>query len=540
MKRLALVATLLAAGVLSAVLLPAEHASAAPSLHLSRTYLAPGDAVTVQGYGFTAGDDVVVGVTVTNGGHSQRITSSTAADTNGNFSTTLTIPHGAAQGTVTVDARDFHAHVATQNLTIYPLAYVVPGGKVYTVYVIPGHAFFVTGSGFQPSETVNLSAAFPLYDGNTTTYNHSAQADSHGNLSEVFVRVPRDAKAGATSLKVTGQTSNKSGQNMLRVFYRPSLLYSGTVRPGTPVLIRGREFVPNSTVHLNLTIPRAGVGNVNLSRDITSDGSGNFNTTISLPSDVQLGHYTITAVDSVGGFRASAGVLVSVKPTIAVQPYALYPGEAVTVSGDNFGSGSYVTISATFPIQGGGTRTVSVVTRTGGKGNYSAHLPVPAGAAPGKVMVTAHASNASVRAQIQVNQKPAPKPTATPVPSATATPVPPTATPTATLPSPKKHHGFGFRYISVWYHTVRAGTYNHLVIQSTLHTTLGIWVHIWFPNVGQSIAIYTNTDASGFWQTQFNVPGNAITSGSDHVLVTFRLWHGKANVKDFSGFRLVH
>jgi hypothetical protein len=229
-------------------------------------------------------------------------------------------------------------------------------------------------------------------------------------------------------------------------------------------------------------------------------------------------------------------VLVSVKPTIAVQPYALFPGEAVTVSGDNFGSGANVTVSATFPIQGGGTRTVNVTTHTGGHGNYSVRLGVPANAAPAKVTVTAHSANASVHTQIQVNQKPAPKPTATPVPSATPTSTPiPTSTPT-----PKHHHGFGFRYISIWYHTVRVGTYDHLVVQSTLHTQLGIWVHVWFPNVYRSLAYYQNTDFNGHWETQFTVPRDAITSNNNHVLVTFRLWHGKSNVKDFSGFRLVH
>jgi hypothetical protein len=536
MRRITLPAALLAATVLGTALLPASHASAAVSLHLSRSFVAPGDTVTVQGFGFTPGDDVVVGVSLAVNGHTQRVTNSTTADGSGNFSTQITIPNGTAQAVYTVDARDFHAHVATQRLVVYPLAYVAAGGKVYTVYVIPAHAFYVSGAGFEPAETIDLAASFPLYDGSTNVYNHSVQADSHGNFSEVFVRVPRGAKAGTTSIQATCQASKKSGRDLLRVVYRPYLLSPGTVRPGTAVPVHGREFVPNSTVHLTITLPRSGIGNVTLSKDTTSDSNGNFDTGIGLPADVLVGRYTVTAVDRVGGFRANASMLVSVKPTIAVQPSALYPGDAVTVSGDNFGSGSYVTISATFPIQGGGTKTVSVTTRAGSRGNYSVHLGVPTSAAAGKVTVTAHSANAAVHAQIQVNQKPSP--TATPVPTSTSTATQ-TPTPTST-PVPKKHHAFGFRYISIWYHVVRAGTWDQLVVQSTLHTQLGIWVHVWFPNLADSIAIYTNTDFSGFWQKRINVPANAITHSSDHVTVTFRLWHGKANIKDFSGFRLVH
>jgi hypothetical protein len=39
-----------------------------------------------------------------------------------------------------------------------------------------------------------------------------------------------------------------------------------------------------------------------------------------------------------------------------------------------------------------------------------------------------------------------------------------------------------FRWVSLWYHTVRHGTWDYIIVQSTLQTQLGIWVHVIFPN----------------------------------------------------------
>jgi hypothetical protein len=85
---------------------------------------------------------------------------------------------------------------------------------------------------------------------------------------------------------------------------------------------------------------------------------------------------------------------------------------------------------------------------------------------------------------------------------------------------------------------VRHGTYDVIKIQSTLKTTLGIWVHVIFPS-GQRHDFYTNTDGSGSWSTKFTIPNNAISRHSNQAYITLQLWHGKQTTQSFLNFTLV-
>lgn len=123
-------------------------------------------------------------------------------------------------------------------------------------------------------------------------------------------------------------------------------------------------------------------------------------------------------------------------------------------------------------------------------------------------------------------------PTATAAPTATSTPVP---TPTPIVITPYRP---AFRYVSIWYHYVRRGTVEHIVIQANRHTKFGIWVHVYFPS-GVSVAFFQNTDSRGHWSAAFPVPGNAWSRYSKKAVVTLQLWHGKQTVKDFTSFTVI-
>jgi 5-hydroxyisourate hydrolase-like protein (transthyretin family) len=520
-----------------------NHVAAAASLKISRGSAAAGDQIGVQGFGFAAQDDVVVALDLRVSNHAQEAQAVVQTNASGSFTATLVVPSGANQGTYPLTARDFHGNLATRNVTILPAAYVAPGGKVFTVWVIPQNAFYVRGGGFKPGETVRITASFPQYNGNSTVVNRTVGTTANGSFGEVLLQVPGGVKAGNVTLQATGQTSGRKGTNTLHVFYQPALSpTTQAVRPGQAVHIAGTGFVPGSTVHVSLTIPRTNAANLTLSRDVTANGNGAIGTSIGIPSDTSLGKYRITASDSVGGYHASAEVVVSAHPSIKLTPTTVLPGQAFTAEGDNFGTGVTVTVSASFSLQGGGHRTVSATTQTGANGDYSVKLAVPSNAAPGKATVTAQASNGKVSTSVQVKPRP-PLPTATPVP--TSTPVPPTSTsvpgtavpPTSTATPPQKH-GFGYRYVSIWYHTVRVGTSNHFVVQASLHTVQGIWINVFFP-AGQHIAIYKNTDHNGKFAVTIQIPRNARTSTNSRVVVTFRLWHGKKSRRYFASFTLV-
>jgi len=141
--------------------------------------------------------------------------------------------------------------------------------------------------------------------------------------------------------------------------------------------------------------------------------------------------------------------------------------------------------------------------------------------------LTAAATNTAV---------PAPTGTATTAPTATNTPIP---TPT---PRPVVRHTGGassFQYASIWYHTIRIGTVEHLQVQAKAANAHGIWVHVIFGS-GFHLDYYENTDAHGFWQKEFVVPGAGIGRYSRDATVTFQLWKGLKSTKTFDTFTVVH
>lgn len=530
--RLTLLALVLAGLVAGSLVAPAVPTHAASTLRLSRYFAAPGDQVRVIGYGFGAGDDVVVTMDVAVGGNGhQHVQAIGYTDGNGSFSAAFTVPGGAIQGTYTVTARDLHANVSTQNLNVVPRAVVTVNGAVPTIYVLPSHGFYVGGAGFQAGENVTVTGRFPLYSGGTYVATASAHAASNGRFYETFMRVPAGAKQGAASVTATGDTSHRAARANLNVLYRPSITVAPlTVRPGTSITINGRDFVANSTVRLTVIIARNGAPNMTVSRSVAADGSGALSTTLSIPSNARNNHYTVVSTDLTGGFHAYAGFNVSIHPSLVVEPTTVLAGEAVTVNGSSYGTGASVHVFATFAQRGSARRSVSTYVTTGSQGEFSVHIAVPSDSATQHVTVYAQSGNGGAQAGLQVNAKPLP--TSTPLP--TATPAP-TAT---SVPVHHKKPALDFSFISVWYHTVRQGTYNHIVIRATIHKTLGIWIHVYFPN-GKHIDIYTNTDSNGQYGVQFAVPRNAATHSSNRVVITMQLWKGHTTRKDFRSFTLV-
>jgi hypothetical protein len=518
---------------------------AAQALSVSRGSAAPGDAVTVNGTGFHAGDDIIVAGDVTVGGKARHIQTAATADANGSFTSSLTIPKGTNQDKYMVYAKDFHGGYAQHALEVLPVAYAA-AGATHTGYVIPFHQFYVDGHGFQANESVTVTASFPQYDGNTTVVQRKVQADKNGNFTELLLQTPGGAKAGVIKLTAKGDSSGKIGMVNLHVFFRPSItLAATTVRPGATVTVKGVGFVPNTSVRVSVSLTQSNGTTQTLTRSVTSNGSGNFTGYLPLPAGVSPGKQTVSAVDTVGGYHSSTPVTVAINPSINLAPNSAYPGQNFVVSGANFGNGATIHITASFPASNGSHTALGRYVRASGNGFYTATLNVPGGASAGKVIITAASSSGHVSAPLFVKQRPTPMPTATATTPATAAPAP-TATTAPASPSststPGSHHhkpGFDFRYISIWYHTLRVNTTEHIVVQSTLHTQQGIWVHVWFPS-GSHFDYFKNTDSNGKWTTQFVVPRSAITPHNGNVLVTFRLWHGKKSVKQFLHFKLVY
>lgn len=129
-----------------------------------------------------------------------------------------------------------------------------------------------------------------------------------------------------------------------------------------------------------------------------------------------------------------------------------------------------------------------------------------------------------------------PPPTLTPAPTSTSAPTPilslppgPTRTPTAPL---------HFKSVTLWYHTVKAGTYDHVTVQASQRRRLGIWLLILFPS-GVTKTYYEDTDRNGFWQKTFPVPRSAWNRKSTQAVLTLQLWRGNRTAKNFVSFYVV-
>ncbi|MBV9280613.1 MAG: hypothetical protein JOZ41_11065, partial [Chloroflexi bacterium] len=393
--------------LLLAALTPAAvpRAAAAGSLQLSRGMAAPGDSVSVSGAGFTPSDTVVVIANFNVNGSTQQVQNATHVNGNGTFSTGFTVPAGAAPGDYKVTAKDFHGVVTTQTLTVLHLISLQVGAGGPTVYIIAGHSFYAQGRGFKGGETVVLKAVFPLYNGNPVTVSKTVGTDTKGTFGETLLQVPNGAKTGAVTLTGTGEQSQKKATATLHPTYQPAIsLSASTVRPGGTITVSGRGYVPGATVRVAVTIPRTSGGAVTLSAAANADQNGNFSASLVVPANTQPSTYTVEATDLAGGFKATAQVLVSVKPGITIQPGAVSPGNRVLVSGGGYSAGVQVTVSATFPLYGGGTRTVSTTATTNGNGQFQASLVVPGNAAAGGVTIAAAGPHGRSYANLQVNR----------------------------------------------------------------------------------------------------------------------------------------
>jgi hypothetical protein len=395
----------------------------------------------------------------------------------------------------------------------------------------------VRGAGFGPQEIVQLTDNFHLFDGNTLLVSRNVQSDGAGRLGELFIQVPRNAKNGVNELDAAGQTSKRKAGAHLYVVYRPTLqAVAGSVRPGAAVTVIGQDYVPNSPVTVSVTIPRTGDTNETLSKNVNVGSDGTLSASLTMPNNVRLGRYFITAVDSIGGFRASTSFTVSIHPVLLLRPNFALPGQAVLVYGSSFSSGIHVTITAAFTVSGGGQQNVSSGADTNSDGAFVGQIAIPRNAIAGTATVRASESHGQATTRLIV-QQPKPLPTSTPAPTQTPLPQP---TPTATS-QPTSHHTASpsFSYISIWYHTVRVGTYDHIILQANLKTTLGIWVIVYFPS-GQRLAYYQNTDSHGRWEKQFPVPSTALNGAkTTDIFVTFQLWKGHRTQKTFRKIALV-
>lgn len=363
-----------------------------------------GHAFYVSGSGFAANESVVVAVQFPHyvgglyRGNTVLVSKTVQADASGHFYEALIqTPRGTRAGTYTVTAR---GATSTRSATGSIAVVYVPFVTATPSTAAPGQTLSVRGGGFVPGSLVKVTGTFPLYNGNSAVVSRTVRAGAQGHIF-TGLPVPYDAQATSVPLTAIGQLSGKSATIRVAVTYHPTVTVgTGTIRPGGTLAVSGHGFVPNSRVQLTVS-PHAGS---QLSAIAIVDASGTFNATIAVPAGTAVGAFTLTAVDSTGGFQATAHANIAVHAAITAQPAAAHPGQTVVITGSGYSAGVTVQVTATVPLVGGAPRVLSTAVKTGANGAFSVNLPIPRRAAAGNIVVTAQGPHTSARAALRIQR----------------------------------------------------------------------------------------------------------------------------------------
>lgn len=467
----AVLSGLLATALILFTFVPAAiPAAAATSIHLSRTSIAAGDSVTVSGYGFRAGESTVVSLNYSSGGTNHRVQSAVTVLGNGDFTTTLTIPTSITPSTYSVIARDFHADQAATAIHVLPLVMLKGGSTAGTATIQANHAFYVRGSAFGAGQKVTISITFPRYGESSITQTQTVVADTSGNFGDTTFTVPARTTGGTFTL--TGVSAKVTGKAPIHVIYAPHVsLAHATVAPGGTATIIGSGFVANARVAVSINFQRNGRPNETLTQDVTANGSGDFSLAFHTLAGASPASDLVTVRDTVSGATATTHLTLAVHPAITLLQNGVRPGTIVRVTGQDFSAATDVTLTARFPLYGGGSQTVTAVTRSSGSGAISTQFRVPFHAASGTVAVSAKAPNGQASAALRIQH----------------VAVSLTVTPSVIPGSAVTVHGTGY------------GPNQAITIRTTVRVSGGTKI----------LTAAATTDASGSFTTSIHVPGAA-------------------------------
>src|SRR5262249_23623357 len=115
----------------------------------------------------------------------------------------------------------------------------------------PGDTVTITGSHFQPGETVNVD----LVTLSTSTRLGTAQVNQSGGFTLSNVKIPSNTPQGTVSVVATGASSRLSAAGQIQIGSLPAKLSLdiGTVKAGESVKLSGDGFIPGETVTILLS-----------------------------------------------------------------------------------------------------------------------------------------------------------------------------------------------------------------------------------------------------------------------------------------------
>jgi predicted alpha-1,2-mannosidase len=201
-------------------------------------------------------------------------------------------------------------------------------------------------------------------------------------------------------------------------------LDTDTVTAGESITVTGSEYAPNET--LELTLSEAGT--TVATGTAVVDGSGNLDTTFTVPGRVPTGSYELTVTGKESGFPISEAVAVSGFAPKITAAASVLPDETVEVSGSGYAPRESVALSFA-----GTKKTV----QADGAGAWSTTFTAPSAEGTYEVVAVGAISETSEVQTVTVADKSQPSGNAAQSSGSTLQPAPTTSAPSPT-PSPTK------------------------------------------------------------------------------------------------------
>ena len=362
----------------------------------------PGDQISLSGNGYTGGANITLSVKPMGAPTATTLSTAVAvtADSNGEWSVSVVIPSGVGSGDYEIQASD-----GTKK-AFAPLHVIPSSGADYSIKLSPQYLRVARGSADNTTLTLKSANAFnssvqfliePLPPGISVAFlttngtvigNYTGSFYGNlvytapigvaptggGSLSiTVNVKAASDAVLGPVPvmIRVDLLTSSLSRAKLLEINVvstatSPSISLSSSVgAAGSDVSLRGTSFGDSETI--NIYWARSTTKVSTIPSTITTDSSGVFSATFTIPTTSNAGTYPIEAVGQTSGKRAagpftviptvSSSFMVYVSPrvlhvpsggssnfTITVQPVGSF-ASSVTVNVTGLPTGASVTYS---------------------------------------------------------------------------------------------------------------------------------------------------------------------------------------------------
>lgn len=378
---------------------PLTIRAAKPTITVDTKNITPNDTIKVSGTKFGKNETVTISMSTPSGSASVPI-GQAKTDASGDFSgISIHVPFGVPSGKL-----DLVATGNTSNLVAStPVVVNAPTAKITlsTGSVLPGDKITITGTHFQPGETVTVD----LVTLSSSSKLGTATANQAGQFTLSGVTIPSATPEGTVSVVATGDASKLSATSQIKIGAHAATLTlsAGTVKAGSTLNVKGTGFVPGETI--SVVVGGGSVKPLTLAAAIAgTDGSFSISN-LTVPTSIPAGAYTLTASGQTSGRSATSRITVEAPPPSAPilsvigimtpqgQPVTVSPGGFVQLAGSSFPHGAKVTLF----LVGSNTRVTLATVDASGSGTFGPlGLTIPAVTSSGSYSLEAEVNGSKV------------------------------------------------------------------------------------------------------------------------------------------------